>query len=72
MTSYLVAGSQADTIQNNSIYVMKLSQLHRTKHDDDSSDESDNEDLDEDPILEYKRIQHKGGINRIRVLGFIN
>jgi ribosome assembly protein RRB1 len=65
MTTYLVAGSQADTVDNNSLYVMKLSQLHRTKHDDDS-DDSD-EDLDEDPILEFKRIQHQGGVNRIRV-----
>jgi ribosome assembly protein RRB1 len=66
MTTYMVTGSQADTVKNNSLYVMKLSQLHRTKHDNDDSDDSD-DDLDEDPILEFKRIPHDGGVNRIRV-----
>ena len=65
MTTYFVAGSQADTVENNSLYIMKLSQLHRTKHDDDSEDSDD--DLDEDPILEFKRIHFRGGVNRIRV-----
>ena len=68
MTTYLVTGTQADSPENNAIYVMKMSQLHRTKHDDDdeASDDDDN-DLDEDPLLEYKSIQHQGGVNRIRV-----
>jgi ribosome assembly protein RRB1 len=68
MTTYLVTGSQADKPTNNSLYIMKLSQLHRTKHDDDdeASDDDDN-DLDEDPLLEYRTVRHMGGVNRIRV-----
>lgn len=33
----------------------------------DGSDSSDEEDLDEDPILETRFIKHNGGINRVRV-----
>ncbi|KAJ3026388.1 ribosome biosynthesis protein rrb1 [Rhizophlyctis rosea] len=70
MTTYFVAGSQADQPKDNKIYVMKASQLHRTKHDDDDGmgDESDDDDLDEDPILETRTVSYFGGINRIRVM----
>lgn len=43
MTSYIVAGSQADTYEENKVYVMKMSKMHKTMHDDDS-DASDEED----------------------------
>lgn len=33
-TSYMVAGTQADTASRNEIYVMKASQLHKTQNDD--------------------------------------
>lgn len=36
MTAYIAAGTQADTAENNKIIVMKLTQLVRTKGDDDS------------------------------------
>ena len=36
-TMYLVGGTQADQAKNNEITVMKLSQLHRTKHNGDYS-----------------------------------
>ncbi|KAJ3007815.1 ribosome biosynthesis protein rrb1 [Thoreauomyces humboldtii] len=69
MTTYVVAGSQAEQQKDNKIYVMKMSQLHRTKHDDGDEDEDDDdEDLDEDPILETRQIPHFGGVNRIRVM----
>lgn len=47
--------------------------MYRTKHDsedpmkDDISDDDEN-DLDEDPILEYKTVPHFGGVNRVRVM----
>ncbi|KAJ7446420.1 WD40-repeat-containing domain protein [Mycena galericulata] len=71
-TSYLVAGTQADTAKNNEVVVYKLSSLHRTQKDGDDSDseeENDDEDenLDEDPIVEFRSIPHVGGVNRIRV-----
>ncbi|KAJ3087917.1 ribosome biosynthesis protein rrb1, partial [Quaeritorhiza haematococci] len=71
MTTYIVAGSQANLSKDNKIYVMKMSQLHKTKHDDDdemNDDDSDDENLDDDPILEYKTIPHFGGVNRIRYM----
>ncbi len=72
MTTYLVSGSQADKAKDNKIYIMKMSQLHKTKHDDDEDgmdENSDDEnDLDEDAILEYKTVNHFGSVNRIRVM----
>ncbi|KAI9350819.1 WD40-repeat-containing domain protein [Obelidium mucronatum] len=66
MTSYIVAGSQAEKAKDNKLYVMKMSELHRTKHDndDDMDEDSGDEDLDEDPILEFKTVPHNGGVNR--------
>ncbi|KNC97610.1 uncharacterized protein SPPG_07079 [Spizellomyces punctatus DAOM BR117] len=68
-TMYVVAGSQADRPKDNKLYVMKMSQLHRTKHDDeDGMADDDDDDLDEDPILESKTVSHVGGVNRLRVM----
>lgn len=70
MTVYVVAGSQAANADENQITVMKMSELHKTKHsedsDDESDDDSDDDAVDGDPILENRAIPHKGGINRIR------
>ncbi|KAJ3221874.1 ribosome biosynthesis protein rrb1 [Clydaea vesicula] len=71
-TSYIVSGSQAPNPNENKIYVMKMSQLHKTKNDDldeDMIEEDDDEnDLDEDPILEHREIPHYCGVNRIRLM----
>lgn len=37
MSMYLVAGTQADRAHNNKIVMMKLSQMHKTKHDAEDS-----------------------------------
>lgn len=69
MTSYLVAGTQAEEQKMNQLYVMKMSQMNKTKHDDmDDSDDDSDDGLDDDPILEHKAIPHIGGINRVRVM----
>ncbi|KAI9003573.1 WD40-repeat-containing domain protein [Gaertneriomyces semiglobifer] len=68
MTTYVVSGSQADKAKDNKLYVMKLSQMSRTKQYDDDEVEDDDDDVDEDPILENKIIPHQGGVNRIRVM----
>ncbi|KAJ3268305.1 ribosome biosynthesis protein rrb1 [Terramyces sp. JEL0728] len=65
MACYTVAGSQAPTANENKIYIMKMSSLHKTKNDDDE-EVSDDENEDEDPVLEFKTIAHEGGVNRIR------
>ncbi|KAG0350501.1 WD40-repeat-containing domain protein [Gamsiella multidivaricata] len=69
-TAYVVTGTQADLAQNNEVLVMKMSQLAKTKNDDGnlSDDDSDDEEVDEDPILEYKSMKHQGGVNRIRAM----
>lgn len=68
-TFYMVAGSQADSIDANKIYIMKLSKLHRTKQDDDDDAiDLDNPNDDEDPVLEHRTIMHKGTVNRLRVM----
>ncbi|KAJ3096754.1 Glutamate-rich WD repeat-containing protein 1 [Physocladia obscura] len=77
MTAYIVAGSQAEKQKDNILYVMKMSDLHRTKHDDDDGmnddsdsddDDDDDDNLDEDPILEFKTVPHHGGVNRVRAM----
>ncbi|KLO20713.1 WD40 repeat-like protein [Schizopora paradoxa] len=69
-TAYIVAGTQADTANNNELSVYKMSSLHRTQKDGDESDEDDDDendnDLDEDPVLEYRTVKHIGGVNRVR------
>ncbi|CAK4080525.1 unnamed protein product [Aphanomyces euteiches] len=71
MTIYVVTGSQAAKAADNKITVMKMSELHKTKHSEDS-DDSDGEDDDDaeegDPVLESRTIDHRGGVNRIRVM----
>ncbi|ETW05081.1 hypothetical protein H310_04109 [Aphanomyces invadans] len=72
MTIYVVAGSQAPKAADNKITVMKMSELHKTKHnsdpDDDSDDDSDDDDEEGDPVLESRSIDHRGGVNRIRAM----
>ncbi|KAF0698717.1 Aste57867_10671 [Aphanomyces stellatus] len=73
MTIYVVTGSQAAKAADNKITVMKMSELHKTKHTgDDDSDNSDDEDDDDaeegDPVLESRTIDHRGGVNRIRAM----
>ncbi|KAF8822157.1 WD domain, G-beta repeat-containing protein [Cardiosporidium cionae] len=68
-TAYIVAGTQADTSERNSVFVMKWSALHKTNRDStEESDESDDEDnaSEEDAKLDFNAISHKGTVNRIR------
>lgn len=68
LSAYFVAGTQADRPSKNSLQVLKVSELRKTKHDDDSESSDDDSDVDEDPILETQKIPHDGGINRVRVM----
>ncbi|CAM9169523.1 unnamed protein product [Choristocarpus tenellus] len=70
-TVFAVAGTQADSLDNNRLTVMKLTDLHRTEKDRkaDSDDEASDEELDEtddDPVLDHVNIPHRGGVNRVR------
>lgn len=67
MKGYLVAGSQAEGRDQNKLYLMRYSRLHRTKYDTDSENDSeDDESLDEDPIVDYRTSMHPGCVNRVR------
>ena len=80
LTSYVVAGTQADVSEKNKLIVMKWSNLQRTNRDglddeeegyklEDDEDEDDDEgNNDEDPELEFKMIKHPGGVNRVRAM----
>lgn len=67
-TCYAVAGTQAENSSQNSVIVMKLSNLKRTfkEHKEEEEEESDSEDEDDQPDLESASINHNGCVNRIR------
>ncbi|EGG20186.1 glutamate-rich WD repeat-containing protein 1 [Cavenderia fasciculata] len=77
-TMYMVAGTQADQAKNNRILVMKISELHKTKHDEDEDDdasdvdqdddEDENIDTDREVELVTSSIPHNGCVNRIRAM----
>lgn len=70
-----VVGTQADTPENNSVQIWKLSDLGKINQEEDEEDQdydkpddndSDDDEIDYDPILEHATVQHSGGVNRIR------
>lgn len=74
-TIYAVAGtSKAE--KENLIYLMKATNLRKTKYDDDSEeDESDeeneNENEQQEPELQCEQIPIKFSVNRIRSLNYL-
>lgn len=67
-TAFIVGGSQADNTSKNAnkIYVMKITDMHKTQNDDDSDVDDDPNNLDEDAILLFDAIPVDYPINRIR------
>lgn len=69
LTTYLVAGTQADKASQNKLLCMKLSHLGKTKpHDSDDDDDSDSDAEDSDPILESQAVPHQGAVNRLKLM----
>jgi len=73
MTAYVAAGTQAEQVSDNRIYMMKWSNLRKTVKD--GKEESDSEDDDDDDsdeegeaVLDVKGVVHPGGVNRIRCM----
>ncbi|EDV19756.1 Glutamate-rich WD repeat-containing protein 1 [Trichoplax sp. H2] len=66
MTAYLVAGTQADEMNKNSVIVVKMSNLHKTYKEGDCSDSDEEQKIDCGPSLDIKSIHHEGAVNRIR------
>ena len=64
---YAVAGSMASVASKNQIYVLKFSNLMKTKYDDDSViSAEDDEVLDDEPVILHQALPIKAGVNRIR------
>lgn len=67
MECYAVAGTQAEKSHDNRITLMHLTNLQKTKNDDDEDDdEIDDDGDDSDPLLYSVGIPHNGSVNRIR------
>jgi ribosome assembly protein RRB1 len=69
LTAYAVAGTQADPSQpaaQNSLLVLKMSQLNKTQHDSDDEADSDSDEDDGDAVLEHRAVQHHGAVNRVK------
>ncbi|BGP15155.1 hypothetical protein JCM10213_000720 [Rhodosporidiobolus nylandii] len=70
----LVAGTQAQDPTANEITVMRWEGLGKTRRDfdEDDDEDSDDEDTEDDPVLTFRAIPHKGGVNRIRARPLAN
>ena len=69
MTAYMVSGTQAERANQNQLVCQKLSQLAKTRHDEDSeSDDDSDDDADDDPIVEHQTVPHSGTVNRLKLM----
>lgn len=68
MTTYIVAGTQAEKPSQNQLVCQKLSHLARTLHDEDSESDDDTDDDDEDPVVEQQAVPHPGTVNRLKLM----
>lgn len=65
-TMYLATGTQANTMSNNQLMILKLSNLCRTTKDEE--DETEEEEEEVDAKVDVRTIKHFGTVNRLRVL----
>lgn len=75
LTCFLVAGTQADSANNNRLEIVKLADLRKTQVRDEDEGvnledgaDDDDDDLDDDPIMTHHSIKHTGAVNRVRVM----
>jgi len=69
LTTYMVAGSQAEKKTDNRIYVMKWSEMYKTNREDEVHSDMDSDEeasMTREANVRYESIPHRGGINRIR------
>lgn len=66
LTTYIVAGTQAARTHANNVIVMKMSNLHKTGENEESSDEESDDDENTQPQMSSAMVKHLGCINRIR------
>lgn len=70
---YVVAGTQAQSANQNYIALMRLSDINQGRHGskakaDDDDDMSDSDDEDAPPQIHTSRVAHYGGVNRLRCM----
>jgi len=68
MTTFLVAGTQAEKQSQNKILIMKWSQLSKTEKDDSDAESDSDEDDTQNPKFDFRTIPHRAAINRIRAM----
>lgn len=66
LTTYIVAGTQAARTHANNVIVMKMSNLHKTGGEEESSDEESDDEDNEEPNMASAMVKHLGCVNRIR------
>lgn len=67
LTMSIVCGTQAERSRDNSLIVMKMSNINKTKQpDSDEDEESDSDSEDDIPSLSCGLLKHSGCVNRIR------
>lgn len=62
----MVAGSQAINRTDNRLYVLKWCNLTKTLNEDDENEVK--EDDEDDTMLYYEGVPHKGAVNRLRTM----
>ncbi|EFC44290.1 predicted protein [Naegleria gruberi] len=73
LSCYFVVGVQTDeTVPQKNCYMIKAYDMYKTRYDSDESDvedeDDDNENLDDEPSLEYQTIPITGNVNRVRAM----
>ena len=71
----IVAGSQAQHMDENRLYVIKCREMGRTggwteEEEANRLEDEDEEDAEKDPVIETHAIKHTGGSNRVRCVEF--
>ena len=70
---YVVAGTQAQSANQNYVALMRLSDINQGRHgskarNEDGDDMSDSDDEDAPPQIHTSRVAHHGGVNRLRCM----
>lgn len=69
---FVVAGTQAQSANQNYVALMRLSDINQGRHGskarNDDNDMSDSDDENAPPQIHTSRVAHYGGVNRLRCM----
>ena len=70
LSCYFVVGVQTDSsVSQKNCYLIKAYDMYKTRYDSDESDvEDEDENLDDEPSLEYQAIPIPSNVNRVRTM----